>query len=883
MTQVANPPSAAPAPEPEPVPEGHVRLTIDGVGVVAPKGELIIRAAERIGTAIPRFCDHPLLEPVGACRQCLVEVEMGGRPMPKPQASCTQTVSDGMVVRTQLSSPVAEKAQRSNLEFLLLNHPLDCPICDKGGECPLQNQVLANGSATSRLRDPKRVFVKPINVSTEILLDRERCVLCQRCTRFSDQIAGDRFIDLLERGSAQQIGINSAEPFQSYFSGNTIQICPVGALTSAGYRFRARPFDLVSTDTVCEHCADGCALRTDHRAGAVTRRLARTDPAVNEEWNCDKGRFAFPYVTEGDRITRPLVRDADGILQQASWTEAMSVAAAGLAQARDNGGVGVLAGGRLTLTDAYAYAKFARLALRTNDIDFRARAHSAEEASFLGARVAGTSPERGGVTYAGLGKASVVLLVALEPEEESPILFLRLRKAARKGLPIYSVSALVSNGLHKMSGTLIGAAPGTEAGVLAGLAGETLADAGVPGAAERNKLGALLRTPGAVVLVGERAAQIPGLLTAVGDLTDATGASLAWVPRRAGERGALDAGALGTLLPGGRPLSDPAARAEVERAWGASIPETPGRDTAGILAAIGIADPDDPDPDLTDTDPDLDLTDAADGQADVQPPGLAGLLIGGVEISDLPDPAAALAAVASAGFVVSLEIRVSAVTELANVVFPVAAAPEKSGAYVNWEGRVRPFQAALPEAGMLDEARILDTLGVEMDVDLYTQTPAAAAGELARLGVWSAPRPGPPAPPGVDHDEARAEHGASGPHPASSAVINTGLLLASWRMNLDGGRAMDGEPHLAGTAKPDVARLSPASAQALGVRGGDRVVVRGAASSITLPMAITPMLDGVVWLPAHIDGIATAGRLGAAVADKVQVEPGPTTGAGRDR
>ena len=310
MTQVASSTGRRTAPEPEPVPEGHVRLTIDGVSVIAPKGELVIRTAERIGTAIPRFCDHPLLEPVGACRQCLVEVEMGGRPMPKPQASCTQTVADGMVVKTQLSSPVAEKAQRSNLEFLLLNHPLDCPICDKGGECPLQNQTLANGSATSRLRDPKRVFVKPIAVSTEILLDRERCVLCQRCTRFSDQIAGDKFIDLLDRGSAQQIGINSAEPFQSYFSGNTIQICPVGALTSAAYRFRARPFDLVSTNTVCEHCAGGCALRTDHRAGAVTRRLARIDPDVNEEWNCDKGRFAFPYVRQRDRITRPLIRDA---------------------------------------------------------------------------------------------------------------------------------------------------------------------------------------------------------------------------------------------------------------------------------------------------------------------------------------------------------------------------------------------------------------------------------------------------------------------------------------------------------------------------------------------------------------------------------------------
>ena len=231
-------------PETAPVPEGHVRLTIDGVEVIAPKGELLIRTAERLGTVIPRFCDHPLLDPAGACRQCLVEVEMGGRPMPKPQASCTITVADGMVVKTQLTSPVADKAQQGVMELLLINHPLDCPICDKGGECPLQNQAMAHGRSDSRFVETKRTFPKPIPVSTQVLLDRERCVLCQRCTRFSEQIAGDPFIELLERGAHQQIGIAENKPFQSYFSGNTIQICPVGALTSAAYRFRSRPFDL---------------------------------------------------------------------------------------------------------------------------------------------------------------------------------------------------------------------------------------------------------------------------------------------------------------------------------------------------------------------------------------------------------------------------------------------------------------------------------------------------------------------------------------------------------------------------------------------------------------------------------------------------------------
>src|SRR4051794_32808395 len=371
-----------------------VSLTIDGVPVSVPKGTLVIRAAETIGVEIPRFCDHPLLEPVGACRQCLVDVAMPDRegnvrPMPKPQASCTMTVSEGMVVSTQHTSKVADKAQQGVMELLLINHPLDCPVCDKGGECPLQNQAMSSGRAVSRFEDVKRTYPKPVNISSQVLLDRERCVLCARCTRFSDQIAGDPFIALVERGALQQVGIYEEQPFESYFSGNTVQICPVGALTGAAYRFRSRPFDLVSTSSVCEHCASGCALRTDHRRGVVLRRLAVEDHAVNEEWNCDKGRWAFTYATAPDRITHPLVRDADtGELIPVSWPEALSAAAAGLAAAKAAGGVGVLPGGRLTAEDAYAYGKFARVVLGTNDVDFRARPHSAEEADFLGHAVA---------------------------------------------------------------------------------------------------------------------------------------------------------------------------------------------------------------------------------------------------------------------------------------------------------------------------------------------------------------------------------------------------------------------------------------------------------------------------------------------------------------
>src|SRR5690349_19459620 len=338
-----------------------VSLTIDGEQISVPKGTLVIRAAELMGVQIPRFCDHPLLDPVGACRQCLVEVE-GQR---KPMASCTTTCTPDMVVHTQFTSEAADKAQQGVMELLLINHPLDCPVCDKGGECPLQNQAMSNGRPETRFEDVKRTFPKPINISSEVLLDRERCVLCARCTRFSDQIAGDPFIELLERGALQQVGIAEGEAFDSYFSGNTVQICPVGALTGTAYRFRSRPFDLVSVPSVCEHCAAGCAQRTDHRRGKVTRRLAGDDPQVNEEWNCDKGRWAFAYATMPDRLTAPLVRNADGVLEPASWPEALAAAARGLAGKT----AAVLPGGRLTLEDSYAYAKFARVVLGTNDID----------------------------------------------------------------------------------------------------------------------------------------------------------------------------------------------------------------------------------------------------------------------------------------------------------------------------------------------------------------------------------------------------------------------------------------------------------------------------------------------------------------------------------
>ena len=824
-------------------PGDAVTLTIDGIEVEAPKGSLLIRVAEELGIAIPRFCDHPLLEPAGACRQCLVEVSMPDREgnvrkMPKPQASCTLAVAPGMVVQTQNTSAVAEKAQHGIMEMLLINHPLDCPICDKGGECPLQNQAMSNGRGESRFVDVKRTFPKPIKISTQVLLDRERCILCQRCTRFSKEIAGDTFIDLQKRGVKQQIGTfdtgvlgfagtpltegaaeldEAGSPFASYFSGNTIQICPVGALTGAAYRFRARPFDLVSSETVCEHCSSGCAVRSDHRRGVVLRRLAGEDPVVNEEWNCDKGRWAFTWASLPDRIQAPMVRDeVTGELVETSWPDALDVAARGLAAARDGAGVGTLVGGRVTVEDAYAYAKFSRVVLGSNDVDMRARPSSAEEEGFLASRVGGTGI---GVTYADLEQARAVVLVGFEAEEESPILFLRLRKAVRRGrLTVTAVAPLATRGLVKLDGLLVPTAPGGEAEVLAAAASVTAAD----------PVATACRSEGAVLLVGERLATVPGALSAAAALADATGATLAWVPRRAGERGAVEAGALPNVLPGGRPLSSRAATVDVAAAWGVDrLPTTPGRDTAGVLANA-----------------------AEHG---------AGLLVAGVDVDDLADPVAARAALAGASFVVSLEVRRSTVTEHADVVLPVAPVAEKSGSFMDWEGRLRPFESVLTTDALSDHG-VLDEIARLMGVELGAGKALQLRDELAQIGGW-------------DDTRATTPDVAAGPNltPGPGQAV-----LASWHLLLDAGRGQDGEAYLAGTAHRAHARVSSATAATNGLVDGAGVQVSTAVGSLVVPLRVdASVVDGVVWLPTRSRGSELRSQLGAGAGDLVGIAPAP--------
>ena len=744
-----------------------ITCVIDGFEVTVPKGTLVIRAAEKLGIQIPRFCDHPLLAPAGACRQCLVDIEINGRAFPKPQASCTIPVENGMIVKTQLTSPVADKAQKGIMELLLINHPLDCPVCDKGGECPLQNQAMSSGRGESRFEGVKRTFEKPVAISSQVLLDRERCVLCARCTRFSEQIAGDPFITLNERGALQQVGIYEDEPFDSYYSGNTVQICPVGALTGTSYRFRARPFDLVSTNSACEHCASGCSMRTDVRRGKTLRRLAGEDADVNEEWNCDKGRWAFKYEVAKNRITVPMIRDTSGQLQEASWPEALAAAASGLKNAR----AGVLVGGRATVEDAYGYSKFARVTLNTNNIDFRARSHSAEELDFLASASLNA-------TYKDIDKADQVVLISFEPEDESPIVFLRIYKQTHKrAIKVTSIAPFASRGTQKLNAKLIKTATGNEVAAISALTGLTAKS---------------------VVLVGERASETTGALSAVIKLVNDSGAKLGWIPRRAGEKGAIAVGALPNLLPGNRPITDASARVDIATAWGIdSLPSEIGMSSTEII------------------------------NSDLQ-----AVLIGGVDPMDISADAKIKLA---KKFVVSLEIRQSDITDIASVVLPVAAVVEKSGSFMDWQGSTRNFEAAVEQSLNRSDVRILSMLADEIGKPINLGTVKSARNEFESIGNWDGSRNSMKSTPAATIKTASGDE----------AVLN------SWRNLLDKGSMQDGEDNLAGTARKSIVVISSARAKSLGVSENDLVRVSNEYGAITLPCSINDIEDSSVWLPRN--------------------------------
>ena len=651
-----------------------VTVTVDGVTFEAQPGELVIKAAQEHGVYIPRFCWHERMKPVGMCRMCLVEIE-GGRGYPP---ACTTPVADGMVVHTQTDA--VKQIQDGVLEFLLINHPLDCPVCDRGGECPLQDQTLAFGPGESRFVEEKRHFPKPIPLSELVLLDRERCIQCARCIRFADEIAGDVLIDFVDRGDRMQVLNFEEQPFDSYFSGNTVQICPVGALTASQYRFRARPWDLSTVETSCTTCSMHCRGAVQSSSNRLVRLLAVDSEPVNHGWLCDKGRYGLEWVHSDHRLIEPQVRDG-GAWSEVSWPDALDRAADAIAKAKELHGadaIAVLGGARGTNEDAYVWSALAKGVIGTDNVD--AQLGDGLPAEFV------LGMERAEI--ADLDRASAIVVLDHDLRDEVPVLFLRIRRAMLElGVPLVDLAPAA----HALS---------AHAAVVARtVPGESLA-AHVHDEISRACEG----RQGRVVVVvgrGNLAATADSVVGAAAELARGHDVRFLSALRRGNVHGALDAGLAPGFLPGRTTLD--AGRAWFTDQWG-DVPAERGLDAEGILRA------------------------AADGKIRVL------VLVGADPVSDFPDATLARRAIDAVDTIIAVDGFESESTKRAEVFLPCTLWGEKAGTVTNLEGRVqRVGRKVAPEGTAMDDWRIAAELALRLGRDLDLATVDEVTDEIARV------------------------------------------------------------------------------------------------------------------------------------------------------
>ena len=423
-----------------------VSLVVDGKPVSVPKGSLVIEAAFAAASDIPYFCYHPRLTSVGACRMCLasVELEMFGQRRASIMATCTIPAADGMVVKT--TTPDVKKAQNGVLELILANHPLDCPVCDRGGECPLQNMTISYGPPNTRFIEDKRRYVKALPISDHVVLDRERCITCMRCTRFASEIAGDSKLGLINRGAQSEVGPFLGGTFDSNFSGNTIEICPVGALTSRQFRFKGRPWEVKSADSICTKCSNGCNIAVGHRMGEVVRINGRINEQINEEWTCDRGKFGNADVNSPERLTVPLIRDAHGVLVETDWDTALSAVVTNMQFVSENYGANAIAAFGTTtgtIEDNVLLGKLVQGVFGSSNLAYQLT----------------QAPRRlPKSTIVSVESAKQIVSVGMDLAYDQPMYYLRSVKAQRNGasvVTIASVADLASAGLTKDTVVLV--------------------------------------------------------------------------------------------------------------------------------------------------------------------------------------------------------------------------------------------------------------------------------------------------------------------------------------------------------------------------------------------------------------------------------------------
>jgi NADH-quinone oxidoreductase subunit G len=814
-------------------PATTVNVTIDGRTIEAAKGELVIAAAERTGTYIPRFCYHPRMTPVGMCRMCIVEIDTGRGPALQP--ACMIECTDGMTVATE--SPVTQKAQEGVLEFLLANHPLDCPVCDKGGECPLQDQTMSYGPGESRFVEEKRHFEKPIPISDLVLLDRERCILCDRCTRFADEVAGDPLIHFMDRGSQTQVNTFPDHPFASYFSGNTVQICPVGALTATPYRFKARPWDLEQVESTCTSCSVGCRVVVQSSRNQLVRYLGVDVDAVNWGWMCDKGRFDFEAVNSEERLGGPLVRDEGLILKPSTWSDALARAAAAIRAGLDRSGAegfAVLGGSRLTNEAAYAWVKLAKGLIGCDNVDAQMGDGLPAEAVL-------------GLPRATIDEAcapgGTVLLIGPDLKEELPVLYLRLRDAVRRsGVKVVELASVRTSVSDDLAAVSLRYRPGHALPVVrALLAGDGDGDGepakragdgsvgGVP--ADLLDAAAALLADGPLTVIVGRAnlAESGRSIAAAAAAVHHARPEARFLPalRRANVHGALELGMSPGLLPG-RVTIDGARDWFAER-W-PTLPAVRGLDAAGILRA------------------------AADGKIDTL------VLVGADPLADFPDRDLAERGLAGARTVISCDQFLTDSVKQADVVLPAAGYAEVDGTTTNLEGRVSTLSRKVTAPGTAQpDWAIAAELTFRLGGDLGVESQAQIAAEIAEVApafaglthdvlVSAAGRDGVvvalptlrgngaagPADPAATLEAAAADAGSSG---------MTGEDAASGIAG-DGGAAPppeDAEPTAAAEAAPDAGA------------GGDAEPEHAAPADVAEPTAGVPLPVWTVIDPPSLD------------------------------
>jgi NADH-quinone oxidoreductase subunit G len=807
-----------------------VTFSIDGLEVTAPENVMLVDGAKYGDVEIPVFCYEPKLgAPVGACRMCLVEIEG----IPKLQTACSTPVKDGMVVHTQTDRVRA--AQEAVVEFLLVNHPLDCPVCDKGGECPLQDISFGWGGGRSRFIEPKRHFVKPLSLSPLIAIDRERCILCYRCVRYSQEIAEDYQLVLQERGAHSYVATFDGHPYVAPFSGNIVELCPVGALTSQPYRFRARPWDVEDAGSVCTLCPSQCNVKFTVRDERVMRVMARDNTEVDDGWLCDKGRFAYQAVHVDERVTQPMLRDG-GELRAVSWERALSEAAAGLRRA--SGRVGAVVGGETTNEEGFLLQRILRDALESHDIDSRAAGGPS-----LGLVRALAAPALQ-ATVPDLEFAHAVVVLDCEPVDDMPIVDLRLRKGVRRrGMKLAIVSSrpssLDANARHRAR-----FAPGAGEALLGAL--DAALGVAAAGEARRDEVGRLAEAAGAdadailalaellagagedvVILYGDRLLSGPradhaarALLNVSGRLNltgGRPGAGLLCIPAGTNGRGLAEVGAVPTAGPG---LAEPALD-------GRSAAQIAGGAAGGELTALY----------LLHTDP----------------------------LRDLPHAALWRSALETATTVVAhTDFLTEGIREHANVVFPAESYAEKEGTLTHPDGRLQRLRRSIAHQGQTQaEWAVLVELGRRLGLDIEAPAgPSVTAMVAAAVPFYA----------GVTHDEIggkgvrwQEREAASAfafavetgpfdlePPPASPGRADGRFLLGTFR-SVWAAPEVEASPALKFLHPRQRVELAPADAQRLGVLEGDRVVVGSNGTSVTGTVALRDaMPPGSVFLQSAI-------------------------------